>query len=48
VLKTEDWNPLEPEVVEHKYYAPGVGLIREEKVAGAEGSVELVEFQEGS
>jgi hypothetical protein len=48
VLKTEDWNPLEPEVVEHKYYAPGVGLVREEKVAGAEGSVELVEFQMGS
>ena len=44
VLVTEDWTPLEPEVVEQKYYAPGVGLIAEEKVAGGEGRVELVEY----
>ena len=31
VLKTKEWTPLEPSSVEHKYYAPGIGLIREEK-----------------
>lgn len=29
VLKTKDWTPLEPGDVEHKYYAPGVGVILE-------------------
>lgn len=43
VVQTEDWSPLEPEVVEHKFYAPGVGKIREEKVAGGDGYVELIE-----
>lgn len=44
VLTTTDWNPLEPAVIEEKQYAPGVGLIREQKVAGERGLVELVEF----
>ena len=44
VLVTEDWNPLEPEVIEEKSYAPGVGLIFEAKVAGGEGESELIEF----
>jgi hypothetical protein len=44
VLVTEDWTPLEPEVIEEKSYAPGVGLIHETKVAGSEGEIELVGF----
>lgn len=48
VVVTEDWNPLDPDVIEHKYYAPGVGLIGDEKVAGAEGATALVEFHPGS
>ena len=47
VLVTEDWNPLEPDVVENKYYARGVGVVREEKVGGGEAA-ELVEFTPGS
>jgi hypothetical protein len=47
VLVTEDWTPLEPEVLERKYYARGVGLILEEKVAGEGGRVELVSFEPG-
>jgi hypothetical protein len=47
VLVTEDWSPLEPEVVENKYYAPGVGLIVEEKTAGGDGHAELVEYTPG-
>jgi hypothetical protein len=44
VVVTEDWNPLDPDVVEQKSYAPGVGLIYEEKVRGGEGTTELTEF----
>ena len=44
VLVTEDWNPLEPEVIEEKSYAPGVGLILEQKAAGGEGRIELIEL----
>jgi hypothetical protein len=43
LLVTRDWNPLEPDVVEEKYYAPGVGLVLEVKVAGDDERVELVE-----
>lgn len=44
VLMTRDWNPLEPGSDEHKYYAPGVGLVLEEAVASGTGRVELVEI----
>jgi len=47
VVVTEDWSPLEPDVVENKSYAPGVGLIHETQVAGGEGTVELVGFTPG-
>ena len=42
VLVTEDTNPMEPEIVERKYYAPGVGVVLEEIVAGGDGRMELV------
>ena len=44
VVTTQDWTPLEPEVVEEKQYAPGVGKLREEKTAGGDDVSELVEF----
>ena len=44
-LKTMEWTPLEPDVVEHKYYAPGVGVILEVAVEGEEERVELVEVE---
>lgn len=47
VVKTEDWSPLEPQAIENKYYAPGVGLIGDEKVAGGTGFTELVEYTPG-
>jgi hypothetical protein len=31
VVRTRDWTPIEPEVVEHKAYAPGVGWVHESK-----------------
>lgn len=42
-LVTRDFSPLEPEVAEHKYYAPGVGLVLEVKVLGGSERLELVE-----
>ncbi len=29
VVQTEDWTPLEPDLREHKFYARGVGLVKE-------------------
>ena len=43
LLVTRDWNPLEPEVLEEKSYARGIGLVFEEKVAGEAGEAVLVE-----
>jgi len=40
-LKTEDWNALEPDSpIEYKYYAPGIGVVKEE----IEGSTEFVDL----
>lgn len=48
VLKTRDWNPLAPDgAVQHKYYAPGIGLILEEAVTGTKETVELIELKKG-
>jgi hypothetical protein len=44
VLVTRDWSPLEPGVAEHKHYAPGIGLVREEAVEGESYRVDLVEL----
>ena len=42
---TQEWNPLEPEVVEQKAYERGVGLVGEEKVRGDEGAMTLTSFR---
>ena len=44
-LKTKEWTPLEPDVVENKYYAPGIGLVSEVTVKGGEDKVDLVEMK---
>jgi hypothetical protein len=48
VVVTKDWTPLEPDVVENKYYAPGVGVVLEIHVEGGDERVELVEFSSPS
>jgi hypothetical protein len=40
-LMTIECNPLEPETLEYKYYAPDIGLVKEE-VVGGEERVELI------
>ncbi len=41
-LKTLEWTPLEPSVIEFKYYAPGVGLIQEQPLDGESEGIELL------
>lgn len=48
LLVVEEWNPLEPEAVEEKSYARGVGVVLEVKTAGGDERAELVEFTPGS
>jgi len=44
-IQTKDWNPLEPSVVEHKFYCKEIGnVVLERAVAGATGEAELIEF----
>ncbi len=43
VIIVRGWSPLEPEIIEEKYYAPGVGKIYEIQIAGGDGGTELVE-----
>jgi len=47
VLVTREWNPLEPDSEEYKYYAPGVGVIKEVEKGGESERVELIEFTSG-
>lgn len=42
VVVTRDWTPLEPDAVEEKWYARGIGLIYETTTAGGTGSIELI------
>ena len=43
VLMTKDYTPLEPEVLEHKLYARGVGLVLALAISGGSGREELLE-----
>ena len=47
VVVTEEWTPLDPGVVEHKFYARGIGMVFEEHVKGGEGRMTLVSFTAG-
>jgi hypothetical protein len=47
VVVTADWNPLEPDVIENKWYAPGIGKVYGTHETGPPGSIELVEFTPG-
>ena len=47
LLVTQDWTPLEPKVVEEKFYARGIGLVLETTVRGGSDRNELVSYQPG-
>jgi probable HAF family extracellular repeat protein len=42
-LKTKEWIPLAPGEIEHKYYAPGVGLVLIKELKGKTVRVELID-----
>ena len=42
LLKTKDFSPLEPAVVEHKFFLRGVGSILEKEVRGGNERLALV------
>jgi hypothetical protein len=44
-LQTKETTPLEPDVVEHKYYARGVGLVLAKGVSGSSSREQLVEYR---
>jgi hypothetical protein len=48
VLMTKDFTPLQPKVLEHKFYARGVGPVLVVGVSGGSFREELVRFANGS
>jgi hypothetical protein len=44
VLMTKDYTPLEPDVLEHKFYARGVGPVLVLSLSGGGGREELIRF----
>ena len=46
-LRTREWTPLEPGVVDNKYYVHGVGTVREFAVKGPVEKLHLVDFRRG-
>jgi hypothetical protein len=46
-LLTKEWTPLEPGVLDHKFYARDIGTVAEETVKGGNERNELVGFQIG-
>ncbi len=48
VISTRDWTPLDPDTIEEKAYARGVGKVREAKTAGGVGYAELVSYTLGT
>ncbi len=47
LLLTKEWSPLEPGVVEQKYYAEGIGFILSVTVKGGDDRSELVRITTG-
>ena len=48
VLLTKDYTPLEPDLLEHKFYAPEVGPVLALTVAGGSDREELLRFERAS
>jgi hypothetical protein len=40
-IRTTEFTPLEPDVLENKWYCPGVGIAKEREVRGGSGGTEL-------
>lgn len=42
---TKEWSPLEPGVLDHKYYVRGIGNVKEETVKGGNELLKLVDIK---
>ena len=47
-MLTKEWTPLEPGVIDHKYYVRGIGTVLEQTAKGPLERNELVSFRKGS
>jgi hypothetical protein len=47
-LLTEEWTPLEPGTLDHKYYVRGIGTVLEQTVKGGSERNALVSFRGGA
>lgn len=47
-MLTKEWTPLEPDVIDHKYYVRGIGTVLERTAKGPLERNELVSFRRGS
>jgi hypothetical protein len=47
-MLTKEWTPLEPGVIDHKYYVRGIGTVLEQTVKGGNERNELVSFRRGA
>src|SRR4249920_2805037 len=45
ILVTEDTTPLEPQILEHKFFAPGIGVVLERVLSGGREVSRLVSYQ---
>ena len=48
LLQTRNFSAIEPDVIEEKFYAPGVGVVLELTVSGGSDRSELISFKQGS
>jgi hypothetical protein len=46
-MRTKEWTPLEPSVIDTKYYVRGVGTVREASAKGGDEHLDLVSIREG-
>jgi hypothetical protein len=47
-LLTKEWTPLEPKVLDHKYYERGIGTVLEQTVKGGDERNALVSYRRDS
>jgi hypothetical protein len=46
-LRTQEWTPLEPDVLDHKYFARGIGMVKEASVKGPREELVLIQVRSG-
>jgi hypothetical protein len=46
-MLTKEWTPLEPDVLDHKYYVRGIGTVKEITVRGGQEEMVLVDVRGG-